>query len=246
MVALGNGDGTFAAAKPVRLPVGNFGNFGRFAICDVNKDGKLDLIVTAGNGTSSNIAVLLGNGDGTFQPGIVSAGPTSNLNFINLQPRMAIADFDGDGAVDIVIADTLNDTVSLLLGDNHGHFTLKTTIPNAQSAIEIYPGDFNGDGHMDFLARGYLSNEVHVWINNGDATFKLPVGTIRDSGGRRGRPNGQRHRACRPALSGNAHGNHTIPTGLGLTFFRNSRLCCLGIALRRYFQARSRRLLVHR
>ena len=174
-VLLGNGDGTFAAPQSVELPAGNFGTFGRFAIADVNKDGKPDLIIVANNGFSSNIAVLLGNGDGTFQPGIVSAGPTGNSVFPSLEPQMGIADFNGDGAVDIVIADTANDTLSLLLGDNQGHFTLKSTWQDGNNPVDIHVADLNGDGHMDFVAHGGLSASAVVYLGKGDGTFQPPV-----------------------------------------------------------------------
>jgi hypothetical protein len=174
-VLLGNGDGAFAPAQSVQLPGGNFGTFGKFAIADVNKDGKLDLIVIASNGFSSSIAVLLGNGDGTFQPGIVSAGPTSNSLFPVLEPQMGIADFNEDGAVDIVMADAQNDTLSLLLGDNQGHFTLKNSWPAFNNPHEIYVADLNGDRHMDFVTHGFLAANATVTLGNGDGTFKPAV-----------------------------------------------------------------------
>jgi hypothetical protein len=174
-VLLGTGDGTFAAAQSVPMPSTTFGNFGRFAIADVNKDGKLDLIVVASNALSSNIAVLLGNGDGTFQAGIVSAGPTSNATFPVLDPHMGTADFNGDGAVDIVIADVANDTLSILLGDNQGHFTLKNTWQDGNNPTDIHVADLNGDGHMDFVARGGLAANAIVYLGKGDGTFQPPV-----------------------------------------------------------------------
>jgi hypothetical protein len=74
-VLLGNGDGTFAA--PVQYYVGNAD--GIPAVADFNNDGRLDVAVAAvsfnGNGISTAIALLLGNGDGTFQP--VSYIPTT-------------------------------------------------------------------------------------------------------------------------------------------------------------------------
>jgi hypothetical protein len=171
-VLLGNGDGTFGAPQAVQMPSGNFG---RFEVGDVNKDGKPDLIVVANNGLQSNIAVLLGNGDGTFQPGVVSAGPTSNTDFPFLFPQMGIADFNEDGAVDIVIADNANDTISLLLGDNHGHFTLQSTWQDGNNPTDIHVADLNGDGHMDFVARGQLAADVVVYLGKGDGTFQPPV-----------------------------------------------------------------------
>ena len=84
-VLLGNGDGTFAAAQAAPLLPAPAGNLGRFAIADVNKDGKLDLIVVVAThiGLIPQLAVFLGNGDGTFQAGIISAGPSNTNIFPN-------------------------------------------------------------------------------------------------------------------------------------------------------------------
>ncbi len=173
-VLLGNGDGTFATAQAVPSLAGY--GFGNFAIADVNKDGKLDLIVVVGNiSTYASLAVFLGNGDGTFQPPIVSTGPPGAANHPVLDSQMGIADFNGDGAVDIVISDQANDTISFLSGDNQGHFTLKSTWLDGNNPSDIHVADLNGDGHLDFVAHGGLSASISVYLGNGDGTFKPKV-----------------------------------------------------------------------
>src|ERR1022692_2191653 len=86
-VLLGNGDGTFQAA--VNYNVGTYPY--SVAVGDFNGDGKPNLVVT--NNTSStadSVSVLLGNGDGTFQPALNSAAGTDLLS-------VAVGDFSGDG-----------------------------------------------------------------------------------------------------------------------------------------------------
>jgi hypothetical protein len=104
MILLGNGDGTFGA--PVTIPVGN--QPVPIVAGDFNNDGKLDLAVANyGDGT---VTLLLGNGDGTFtqaagSPYAVGKGPYA----------IAAADFNGDGKLDLAVANMTDGTVSILL-----------------------------------------------------------------------------------------------------------------------------------
>jgi hypothetical protein len=176
-VALGKGDGTFA--EPAALPPitsAPVSTGGRFAIGDVNHDGKPDLVaVVRTESFNSALAVFLGNGDGTFQSPIISAGPTNNTVFPLLDPRMGIADFDGDGAADIVISDASGNTVSFLSGDNAGHFTLKQSTFDGNNPRNITVADLNGDGRPDFIAQGLLGAAISVYIGNGNGTFQPAV-----------------------------------------------------------------------
>jgi hypothetical protein len=106
-ILLGNGDGTFTEALRYGAGPGAF----TIATGDFNGDGKIDLAVGDNNTVTfaGYVSVLLGNGDGTFQP--PATFPTKGL----AAGQMAIADFNGDGKPDIAVVDTDSAEVSILL-----------------------------------------------------------------------------------------------------------------------------------
>jgi hypothetical protein len=103
-ILLGNGDGTFAS-------IVNYASGGSapqsLAVADLERDGKLDVVVS--NSGGSNVGVLLGNGDGTFQT------PLTYSTGGNFPLGVAIADVNGDGKPDLVVVNNANDTVGVLL-----------------------------------------------------------------------------------------------------------------------------------
>jgi len=129
-VLLGNGDGTFQS--PVSYSSGGFGT-GSIAIADVNGDGYPDLAVVNGCRNNRNVcttgtvSVLLGNGDGTFQ------APVAHLTGGVYAQLVTIADLDGDGRLDLAVANQcgtticVTGTVGVLLNSTQVKSTAKLT-----------------------------------------------------------------------------------------------------------------------
>ena len=163
-VALGRGDGTFAA--PLAFSTQHFYLLS-VAVVDLNRDGHPDLVTATGDrppsrSISNNVSVLFGRGDGTFaaaQAFVVGDVPTS----------IAVADLDGDGKSDLVVANLSSD-VLVLLGKGNGTFAVPQTLPIDGIAHCVAVGDLNGDGHPD-LVTANSTNEVSVLLGHGDGTF---------------------------------------------------------------------------
>jgi hypothetical protein len=169
IVFLGNGDGSFQAAKAfpsVYYP-------SSAAVGDFNGDGKLDIAVsspTYANGSTripGSVYILLGNGDGSFQsptPAFTGDGP------------LVAADLNADGKLDLVFENDYA-VCQVYLGKGDGTFsnTSDYILSLGPSGSNIVAADFNLDGKLDFAMSG------SVLLSNGNGTFQgVQFGVIPD------------------------------------------------------------------
>jgi len=182
-VLLGNGDGTFQPAATYAI---EYGGASSVALADLRGTGILDLVVTDliqdGQNYESSAGVLLGNGDGTFQPAVNynSGGDGSS--------SVAVGDFNGDGIPDIVVTNSCQSescqsdgTVGVMLGNGDGTFQPVVTYDSGSLRSDwVATADLTGNGIVDLVVDGGAGNVVGVLLGNGDGTFQAPVTYIVD------------------------------------------------------------------
>jgi FG-GAP-like repeat len=176
-VLLGNGDGSFQ--RNVDFPTAGgagIGPGGAVAAGDFNGDGRLDLAVP--NVNANTVAVLLGNGDGTFRSFVeypTSVGPSS----------VACGDFNGDGRLDLAVTNagpsegTFANSVSILLGNGDGTFRAHVDRPVGPDPSAIIAADVDRDGRLDLITANANCEpspcnfgSISVLLGNGDGTFR--------------------------------------------------------------------------
>src|SRR5216684_1652099 len=170
-VLLGNGDGRFQEARsfaagslPSSVTVGDF-----------NGDGLPDLAVANNHPSMGTVAVLLGNGDGSFQTAR-SFGAGSHPSGV------AVGDFNGDGVPDLAVTNLgsyptyLDGGGSVLLGIGDGSFQTARSFQAGHGPSFVALSDFNGDGFLDLAVANNLSNDVSVLFGNGDGSFQAAQG----------------------------------------------------------------------
>jgi hypothetical protein len=151
-IFMGNGDGTFtpASASPT---TGNAPS--AIAIGDFNADGNLDLAVT--NSTDNTVSILLNQNCSSLPLALCAFAPAPASPAVGASPAaISTADMNADGFLDLVVANSTGNSVSVLLGNGMGAFT--AVVPQGQPDFStgaapqgLVLGDFNQDGRLDIV-----------------------------------------------------------------------------------------------
>lgn len=169
-LVLGDGKGGFTDG-PAPVVAGN-----DVAIGDFNGDGNLDVALTSPfgfPGFESSIAVLLGNGDGTFQDPQIYGTLTQCYG-------VATGDFNQDGKLDLVVS--INNSLQFYQGVGDGTFVDAGFEFGGNLPLNIVPADFNKDGKIDLVTADFDGDGATVvtgliGLGNGPLPITLDVPT---------------------------------------------------------------------
>ncbi len=191
----GMGNGTFGPGSTVAVGT----NPDALAVGDFNNDGKLDLAVAhlggggggfghgGGGGGNSGVTVLIGNGDRTFKKGVEYEAPTGGGfgggGGTSIAPTaIAVGDFNKDGNLDIVIADSNSHQVILRQGDGTGNFpaTGRFVFPVGVNPDGLIVADLNRDGFPDVItisSSSTTADSISVLLNSQGSGFSPYIST---------------------------------------------------------------------
>jgi hypothetical protein len=171
-VLLGDGRGQFREAQGSPLAAGHLPN--DIAVADMNGDGNPDLVIA--DHQSPYVAIFLGDGKGGFRP---APGSPVDVHSNPHPHAVAVADFNGDGKLDVATDSWGNNQIELLLGDGKGGLvTPGRYFPVGHRPYErLRTADFNHDGHPDIVTTNLDDDTATILLGGGRGGFREAPGS---------------------------------------------------------------------
>ncbi|CAF4099052.1 unnamed protein product, partial [Adineta steineri] len=145
---------------------------------DLNHDHYLDIAVV--NYGTNNLGIFFGYGNGSFEEEIISLS-----NKQSKPSSITTNDFNNDGHIDIAIANSGTNTIGIFLSYGNGSFQSQITYPiiiiAGSNSYSIKSGDFNQDNQSDVVVSSSDTNNICIFIGNGNGSFAIPP-TIHSTG----------------------------------------------------------------
>ena len=216
----GNGNGTFPS--PSTFPPNINTSIAGVAVGDLNGDGNIDLVDVSAFG----LYVF----PGTFP---ITFGSPTNYGAGGPSYSVIMADMDGDGKLDVVVADRYHTAMSVFHGNGDGTLApaaIYRTTPNSTEIVAV--GDFNGDGKADVIAAG-VSTGFRVYLGGAVARLTAAVG---HAGGFAQGQSGATYsvtvsnQAGSDPTSGTVTVTETVPSGMTLVSMAGTGWTCPGTA----------------
>jgi hypothetical protein len=142
---------------------------GAVAVGDFDGDGFPDLAVGSSTSATPKIWIDLGNGDGTFRSPV-------GYTVTGAVHAIATGDFNGDGKIDLAVADDAG--ISILLGNGNGTFQAAIPFPLSHAAPNLAVADLNGDGKDDVVITDRVTNQVGIYLSTGNGNLTATGGGL--------------------------------------------------------------------
>ncbi|WP_299697540.1 FG-GAP-like repeat-containing protein [Hydrocarboniphaga sp.] len=138
------------------------------AVGDFNGDSRVDVAVANAGGNS--VSILL-NGTAPGAPSVASFTLAATLSVGASPSAVAVGDFNGDGKLDLAVANAYDRTVSILFNgtapgaSSSASFALAASLAVGSNPTSLAVGDFNGDGKSDLAVANQASSTVSILFN---------------------------------------------------------------------------------